>query len=304
VIFIYFCPGSFGTTIEYSIKRFTKEFESVNANILDDGSMHLYEKECHPCTADDLKSIKDSTWKRVTNSWVKFNSNTRIVTPIYPGTYPEPNSHKNLPINKIINEFKKILTPEDKVIFITHKDNRSVARNELICYQKINAYIDEITEIDGIQRWNKNYKSFNDMQRWEKREYLSLSYHSSLATILNAKNYSNVNWLTITADDILFDFTETIKRIISYLDLTFVDTGLNGFAVQWKEKQQYMLDQYDIVENIVNSTITDQEFSWGELNIVAEALIQYKLRVAGFDLQCYDLNAFPTNNSQLVSLLK
>ena len=142
------------------------------------------------------------------------------------------------------------------------------------------------------------------MQRWEKREYLSLSYHSSLATILNAKNYSNVNWLTITADDILFDFTETIKRIISYLDLTFVDTGLNGFAVQWKEKQQYMLDQYDIVENIVNSTITDQEFSWGELNIVAEALIQYKLRVAGFDLQCYDLNAFPTNNSQLVSLLK
>jgi len=283
MIYIYFTSGAFGTTIEYSIKRFTKEFESVNANILDDGSMHLYEKECHPIYTHELNLIDCSNFK--------------IVTPVYPNL-------DRLPVKETINEFKKILTPADKVIFITHNNKSSVQRNELFVHHKIpQSMLSRLRDIDDIQKWNKNYKSSDDMQLWEKRELLSLLFTNIIDDIFSAKNYNNIDWLTITADNILFNFTETIKNIISYLELTFVDDELNEFADHWRKKQQYILDEYSVVENIVNSVIVEKEIFWGELNIVAEALIQHNLRVAGFDLQCYDLNTFPSNTSHLMSLL-
>jgi len=279
MIYVYFTAGAFGSTVEYSIRRFTKEFETIKADIRDDGSLHSYLKESHPTSDEELKSISPTA---------------KIVTPVYP-------NHNQETVEVSINGFKKILTSKDKVIFITHQDVNSAERNLLFINEKIPQCLENSMLLDNIQQWNKSYVSHNDMKRWEKREYLSLMFNYS--DISNAKNHSEVDWLTITADDILDNFAETVNRIISYLDLTFVDDGLDAFAEQWREKQQYIVDQYYTVENIVNGTITGQDLSWEDLNVAQESLIQHKLRAAGFELQCNDLNTFPTNSKHLRELI-
>jgi hypothetical protein len=280
MIYIFFSSGAFGSTIEYSIRRFAKEFKTVDAAVLADGSMHSFSKECHPVNLDQLTDI---------------DPDVNIVTPIYP-------NWNLLSVKDTIDEFKKIVTSDDKVIFITQDNITSAARHELFVYHKL-GIIEKRFKLSNIQQWNKNYNSFDDMQSWEKREYLSLIYNELIVELLNAKNYSDYNWYTITTNNILFDFEKTIKNIINYLELTFIDDGIDEFYNTWKEKQKYILDDYQLVEKIVNTVITDQELSWGKLNLVTESLIQYKLKLAGFELQCFNLNSFPSNSTQLKQLL-
>lgn len=280
MIYIFFSSGAFGSTIEYSVRRFSKEFKTVDTAVLADGSMHSFSKECHPVNLDQLTDI---------------DPDVNIVTPIYP-------NWNLLSVKDTIDEFKKIVTSDDKVIFITQDNITSAARHELFAYHKL-GIIEKRFKLSNIQQWNKNYNSFDDMQSWEKREYLSLIYNELMVELLDAKNYSDYNWYTITTNNILFDFEKTIKNIINYLELTFVDDGIDEFYNTWKEKQKYILDDYQLVEKIVDTVITDQELSWGKLNLVAESLIQYKLKLAGFELQCFNLNSFPSNSTQLKQLL-
>jgi hypothetical protein len=64
---------------------------------------------------------------------------------------------------------------------------------------------------------------------------------------------------------------------------------------------------YDaIVNDIVNSVIDNTIMHWEHLNLtlVDESWIQMILRDShGLDLQCYNLNAFPKNTSDLKKLL-
>jgi hypothetical protein len=282
MIYIFFSSGAFGSTIEYSIRRFAKEFETVDASVLADGSMHSFNKECHTVNLDQLTNI---------------DPDVKIVTPVYP-------TWDFLSVKNTVDEFKKIVTSDDKVIFITQDNITSAERHELFVYHKLGIN-EKRFKLSNIQQWNKNYNSLNDMQSWEKREYLSLIYNKLIVELSDAKNYSDYNWYTITTNDILFDFEKTIKNIINYLELTFVDDGIDEFYNIWKEKQQYILDDYQLVEKIVDTVITEQEqeLSWGELNLGTESLIQYKLKLAGFELQCFNLNSFPSNSTQLKQLL-
>jgi hypothetical protein len=251
--------------------------------------MHSFVKEFHPLILDQLNTIP-------------FDA--KIVTPVYPNL-------NLLSVAETIDEFKKILTSDDKVIFITQADLNSAERHELFAYYKIYPSLDKNYnklfnlrfDLNNIQQWNKDYKSFDDMQYWEKREYLSLIYSKLCFEFLHAKDQKDDNWLTITTNDILFNFKKTIKNIINYLGLTFIDDELDNFFNEWRVKQQYILDNYQLIEKIVDSVITGQKLHWGGLSLVAEALIQYKLKLVGFDIQCFNLNDFPDNAAQLRSFL-
>ena len=117
MIAIFFPGGAFGSTLEYCIRRFSKEFETITAEILPDGSMHGYNKEFHPISIDEFKNI---------------GNNIDIITPIYPNL-------SLLTVDETVDEFIKLVKCS-KIIFITLDDVKMVERNWLFAYYKIGLY--------------------------------------------------------------------------------------------------------------------------------------------------------------------
>lgn len=293
MIYIFFPGGGFGSTIEYCIRRFSKEFETIETKILDDGSMHSYGKEFHPTSIDAFKNIR--------------NSNSKICTPIYT---LHSDISSNTDFSKTFKEFKDVITPDSKVIFIVLPKISMVEQNILFVYYKIILgigiiSIDELinSNLTAIKQWNPIYTCSNDMQRWEQRELLSLNIKNMIPEFLTAKDHKLENWLLITPDDILTNLPNTIRRIINYLNLTFIDDGIDEFYTQWRSKQQYILDRYQIIQDIVTNTLDKKYFIWKDLDLQLEAIIQYKLQAKGFNLKCFGLNKFPNTSENLYKLL-
>jgi len=291
MIYIFFPGGGFGSTIEYCIRRFSKEFETIEAKILDDGSMHSYGKEFHPTSIDAFKNIR--------------NSNSKICTPLYT-LYSEPAEPD---FSKIFKEFKDNIIPDSKVIFIVLPKIPMVEQNTLFVYYKVIVggimSIDKVinSNLTSIKQWNPTYTCADDMQRWEQRELLSFIIKNNIPEFLTAKDHKLENWLLITPEDILTNLPSTIQRIINYLNLTFIDDGIDEFYTQWRSKQQYILDRYQLIQDIVTNTLDKKYFIWEDLDLQLEAIIQYKLQAKGFNLKCFGLNKFPNTSENLYKLL-
>ena len=113
------------------------------------------------------------------------------------------------------------------------------------------------------------------------------------------KNQVPAGWLCVTTDQILYDFEHTISRMIDYCELTpDPDTNLTEFHAVWFERQQYILNEFHTVQQIIEN-LNNQDFNWNPISIMAEAIVQAKLRQQGWEIACYQLNQFPTNIQDL-----
>jgi len=123
---------------------------------------------------------------------------------------------------------------------------------------------------------------------------------------IEAKQYVPDSWLQISSDEILNNTISTVEKIFDYYKK--LDTSkrkqLENFLKVWRQKQQYIIDEYNLIENIITNTIDNKNFSWEPVNIIAESIVQQKLRSRGFEIKCYNLNIFPTNSKILHNLLK
>jgi hypothetical protein len=281
MIHILFPPGGFGSTLEYAIRRFTKEFETINAIVSPTGSMHTYNKENH------LHKINLFNKNQLTKI-------TGISTPIYPCF--------DASAETTIKKFIELINPTDKVVFIEIKDINAYERNFLFHFNKIDYF--NICQIQ-YKQWNKQYQSINDMHHWELREALSLTHSDISAQMLSAGWLKQSNWLTITTDQILFDFVNTFKKIINYLELTLENNNneLEEFYQYWHSKQQYGIDYQTTVDLIVEKITTEEKYSYDQLTLVQESLIQFRLRLLGKELKCYGLDIFPTNTLDFKNII-
>lgn len=279
MIIILFTPGAFGSTIEYSLRQFSNELTKISATVLDDGSMHSYHKELHLCNISEFSKIKDSIYE--------------IVTPVY------PNFDRRSPAETIV-EFKKNINVTQKVVLIYFASVEMAERNCLFAYYKIPVLLDSILK-DKQTSWDTNYSSWQDMQPFELREALSFYIDQQHAHLEINKVIDN-NWLCITPDDILYNFKNTILKIIEYYGLT-VDPSQNieEFYNNWVNKQQYIIDEFEKIKNILDSVNSNHLFVWDKLSIVGEAIVQSKLRKQGIEIACYNLNEFPNNTDDLKS---
>jgi hypothetical protein len=69
-------------------------------------------------------------------------------------------------------------------------------------------------------------------------------------------------------------------------------------------KQQYIVDEFTLLDDICNNTINNIAFSWNPINIIAESIVQQRLRALGFEIQCDGLNNFPVDSKTLYNLLE
>lgn len=273
--------GGFNSTIEYCIRQFSNELTKVPAVVLDTGSMHSYRKEFHPITIDLF--FKNSHDKH------------EIATPIYPG-----NDYLS-PIDTVM-KFKENLDPAQKVL-IVHFDTEQLAeQNQLFSYHKLPNLLPDVLK-DKHKVWDSTYDSLEDMQPFEIREALSFFIDQQLAH-LEVHKIINNHWLSITPNDLLYNFKNTILKIIDYFELTVnPDARIEEFYAHWISKQRYIITEFEKINNITDNIILDHPMSWTKLSILGEAIIQSRLRRRGIDLACHNLNDFPTDIASLKNSL-
>lgn len=286
MIHVFYVPGMFGATIEYVLRDFTNELEPTNALLGSDGSMHSFKRQNLPKNKSMLDNIKMG----------------EISTPPYPfGDLHLPEMLELYPINV-----------DDRCILIYAESFQSAEQNILFQYHKISIgeantgleifYGNRSNAKSDVGQWNQDYTRYSDLTPWEFREWFSLFYPSWIQEWQQSYDQVPDNWLKISSHSVLHDTTNTFEKIIDFCNLT-KKNGLDNFASQWQNAQQYVLDEYKLINTIVDQTIKKQDYNWKLLHPVAEAMIQNKLRTHGFEIRCNNLNVFPTNSIDLYNLL-
>jgi hypothetical protein len=293
MIHVFFDCGSFGSTIEYVLHNYTNHEKKIDGSILDDGSMHSFKKEYHITRFDELGD---------------FLSNDKNANAVTTPTYP----FKEFTLPKILEYFSSIASwPTDKKILIYQDGLEQAELNLLFKYHKVcTGYIDTgIAIIVGDNRhnlsgWNSSYTHWEQMQPWELREWLSIFYPGFVTEFTTAPMHvSESDWLVLSNVDILFDTVNSLTKIIDYCGLV-LEGDIQTFVKQWQSAQQYIVDEYNLLGQIVDCSINNQMLTWEPVNIIAEAIVQQRLRAKGYEIQCDGLNTFPTDSETLYKLLE
>lgn len=290
MIHVLFVPGMFGSTIEYIVRAYSNEFEPLRSDIGTNGSMHSFNKMNHWWTLDQIYSA--------------YNSDPKP-TGISSTTYPQEDHH----LPDILNVVSPLFDLSDKKILVYAKDIRSAEIGMLFQYYKIS--IGESAglsiffgKIDSLwTQWNPTYTSWQDMKPWEVREWLSIFYPSWIQEWIDAKHQADETYLKISNIELLENTKEKFLEIFEHCNLT-QRPGLSEFATIWQNAQQYILDEYSTILEIVESTVTGKAFSWQPISIIAEAIVQQHLRSKGYEIKCDGLNTFPADSQTLFNLLE
>lgn len=289
MINIFFVPGMFGSTIEYVLRSFTKEYANISVKftgISNDGSMHLFHKQFHPCSLNELAESIDA----------------EISTPIYP--------FKECHLPEVLEAFQTQIV-SGKSILVYADTLRSAELNMLFQYYKIANGSEAKLGLDifcgdnqhDIVNWNKDYRHWNQMQLWELREWFSLFYSHWVQEWIESQHRVPDTFLKVKNTDLLYNTKDVLKSIIDFVGLT-MDKPLDNFVVEWQQKQQYIVSEFDILDQIITNTLNQTDYEWKPLCIISEAIIQQRLRVEKFEIRCDGLNSFPTDSKTLYSLLE
>lgn len=266
VIIILFTVGNFGSTIEYCLRTFSKELDKVQFGLLDDGSMHGYKKAFHPVLFDQ---------------WIDNKSCHDIVTPIF------PNLDYCSTLDSLvfyINQFSH----KDPVIFVDCCSVEQAQRTQLFNFHKNSDMLDRIMH-NKSQAWNETYTDWRDMRIYELREALSFYIDQQLQSV-NLRRHVPDHWLVTDPDSLLHRLPDEICRMMSYCGLTLSDSiNLRQFYKKWLSKQQYVIDEFDLVIDIIDHLNTDKFYSWSRLSLCSEAILQARLRHIGYELDMTNL---------------
>jgi hypothetical protein len=290
MIHIFFVPGMFGSTIEHVLRSYTNEYRPSDGTILEDGSMHSFKKEFHPV---DIFAIRD---------FKNFQPNS-ITTPIYPF------AQTHLP--EILDEFESWLL-NSKPILIYADSLRSAELNLLFQYYKIAIGLGRGLDIfcgenqHNIVNWNADYTSWKQMQPWELREWFSLFYTTWVNSWIESYHQVPTSFLKISNTEVLFDTKDSLIKIINFCNLTHnsTTTDLGKFVTTWQQKQNYIIEEFNLLDQILETTLNKIDHNWKDLNIIAESIVQQRLRANGYEIRCDGLDIFPTDSISLYNLLE
>jgi hypothetical protein len=282
----------FATTIEYVLKTYTEEYALPKIEIGLDGSMETFDKEFHPVEGAQLREWLDAG--------PRPNS---ITTPIYP--FPK---HE---FSEILEIYGPALKEPNKAILVhagnmDHAELNMLFQHHKIAYGQYRHYGLDFFFGDNradIVQWNSNYQHWRDMKPWELREWFSLFYSAIAQKWINSRYQIPDYVLPVTNQTILDDTLGTFQKIIKHCGLT-EKSGLDEYSIKWRQAQQYIVDEFLLLDQIIKHTVEKQPFVWHDLNIFAESIIQRRLRELGYEIRCDGLDIFPTDSETLANLLE
>jgi hypothetical protein len=168
------------------------------------------------------------------------------------------------------------------------------------------------TEIDASKiysNWAVANTPIDQIPTWIRREFLSF--------FLMPAWYDQVEWYhldlwnhprshNILVKDLLYDFESVINRLQQTLNFNFVRPVSDLLPYHEKNLQlQKFRNQDELCKNIVDSIVDNFEFDWSDQSVplASESWIQWQLRNLGYEIQCHELDIFPTNSVHLKELL-
>ena len=276
---VVYPPGAFGSMIEAVIRRFTKEHKSLDSiQSNPDGSFHNYSRGAHVF--------------EINNSITEIDD--RVFSAIYPGynknieqAFSDLNQH---PSTKIAVRLENI---DDMIrcwCLFSHKDRLLDRDNRL--FQAIN-------QPSNLQGWGKT--DFDDLEIWEKREYLSYVLDGIFDNTIRASYSIPDNWYTINFNELLNFPESTFLRLFEARGWTWIDQmEFMEFAQTWRSQQLKITETAD---RIIQLTAFEESNNL-QFDLMAQAVIQQQLRTQGFEIQCNGLNQFPDTAKKLQSLLQ
>lgn len=289
MIHVFFVPGMFGSTLEYVLRNYSNEYTSVDADVLPDGSMHSFGKECHPTSQLNLEKLKDL-------------ASNAITTPIYP--------FQQLHLLDILEKFAAHIGGINTEILIYATNTKDAELNLLFQYHKIaTGSLQQDLSIfcsgneHNITNWNTDYKHWHNMRPWEIREWFSLFYVAWVQEWIESQHQVDADFYKVSNIELLENLPRVVRDIFRHCNLT-ESSGLDEFAVHWRSKQQYIMDEFDLLDRVIECTINNVPFSWNPVNIIAEAIVQQRLRANGYEIRCDGLDVFPTDSATLYNLLE
>ena len=295
MIQIFFVPGMFGSTIEYISRSHSNELTPVAGSILADGSMHSFQKLAHPGCVRHL----DEFFKLGRLS--ALGKPPEIMTPIYPFI------DQHLP--GILDYFNQHQRGNERRILLYADNVRAAELNMLFQYHKISLGRQRGLDIfcqgneHNITAWNPDYTHWSQMQTWQMREWISLFYVDWVSEWIDSVHQVGPEFLTIKNTDFLHDPVSTSDNIFKHFNLT-KKPGLAEFLEQWQQAQQYVVNEFELLDRIVDCTIANQSLTWHPINIIAEAIVQQRLREKGYEIRCDGLDILPTSAIMFNTLLE
>lgn len=289
MIHVFFVPGMFGSTIEYILRSYSNELTPVDGQILADGSMHSFHKSAH---------FRDS--KHI-NEYFESNSVVEVATPIYP--------FKQQHLPEILEYFPKHTIVNHPCILMHATDVKAAELNMLFQYHKISIGLELGLDIfcsgneHNITAWNLDYTHWSQMHPWQLREWISLFYVTWCQEWIESPKCVDSRFLQVKNTDFLFDTVAAANKIFDHCALT-QKSNLDDFLLGWQKSQQYIVDEFMLLDHIVDCSIVNQPLEWQPINIIAEAIVQQRLRANGYEIRCDGLDKFPTDAIMFNKLLE
>jgi hypothetical protein len=290
MIHVFFVPGMFGSTIEYICRSFSNELDAVDGTILADGSMHSFNKLAHWLSITQIESFFNSE-----------NANVDVTTPIYPF------NESHLP--DILTKFNSHTDETDSCVLMYAESVTDAELNMLFQYHKVSVGLNKGLDIfcgnnqHNITAWDPAYTHWKQMQPWHLREWISIFYVPWIQEWIESQYQVTDKFLKIQNTDFLYCPVQTANKIFNHCKLT-QKSGLEEFLQKWQTAQTYVIEEFELLDNIVTSTVNNQHLNWNPINIIAEAIVQQRLRALGYEIQCDGLNTFPTDSKTLYNLLE
>ena len=289
-IWLLFFPGAFGTTVEYMLREFTDHPKNVFLKDKDvlfkhDGSMHSLHKESH----HDVINLRDSI----------------ACAPKHQSIIHTPICHQ-LDM-KEIEIIDLISAQSGSKIFLGNSNILATYFIKLNVYKKIfhglrrteealfpsNEYIRE-----NVKNWGR--ETYNELETWQKREFLSIFFSDQLNTDIEVFNM----WKFLKFDAIYLyrNLEKVFNEIADYVGVLITDhEKLKEFVVLWQDANKPVYDLLDIFDNLLT-----ENYTWDHIikksgidAFMLEVLIQHKLMTLGYEIKCYNLNVLPTDSNKL-----
>ena len=284
---IAYSPGAYGTYLEWCLTTLTSQ-EKIVAPFLTNGNSHQFIGNILSGCQEFVNLTQSANFARFSPKTTKEESLSKNLTSVCERVsalihlYPDKNSIL-LCIN---NLYSKIYSD-----WWEHHFTKNYIDSTVI-YK--NWPIDQNMDIKDIPKWIKReFLSFYLMPAWRN---MVEWYHPNI--------WHHTKCHVVTVGQLLYNFEETLSQIAEFCGLNYV-RPISDLADYHKQnlKNQKDLNADNLCNQIINSVIEQTEFHWGEISLINESWIQWQLRNLGYEIQCHELDIFPTNSVHLRELL-
>jgi hypothetical protein len=168
------------------------------------------------------------------------------------------------------------------------------------------AEIKKKQEETNLKKWGLSKPYISSSPRWILREFFSYCLINCMSNGYQVHNFVGSDYVSITADDIFDNFYATYQHIVKQLGLT-ITTEFESIIQNHEiflQKQQFHNSQINCnswVQDILNSDTLDSVSPCQ--TIFDESYIQYLLRQQGYEIECDNLNIFPSTTSEMKKII-